>query len=446
MLENPLEVILWWRREPIIFANEILGINLWAKQKEILEAVRDESRVAVRSCSAMGKTLFGAVVALWFIVCFKPSTVLTTGKSFRQVQEQLWREIRRLYAQSKIPIGGEITQTRLDLGENWFALGFSTDEPERITGFHNENVLVIIDEGSGIPDAVYGAIENPLAAGNCKLLIMGNPTQNTGKFAEAFSNPIYKTFHISALDTPNLKGEDGFPFLVSERYVEEKRKEWGEDSPLYEVYILGDFPSGESDRLIPFGLAEMAQNREVEVSDDDIVAIGVDTARFGDDENALYVRKGKKVIDRLFWKKAGTEATIGKIVHMINKHNPTLVNIDEGYNPGVIDGLRQLKHKVNGVKFQGKPKNDKLFANVRAEIFWNLADKFKAGDIQIPGDKTLLKQVTDIKKKPLNRYEQIIIESKEEMKHRGVKSPDRADALALCFMETSGKELSIRWI
>jgi phage terminase large subunit len=446
MLNNPLDIILWWRQEPLVFAQEVLGINLWSKQKEILEAVRDEYRIAVRSCSAMGKTLLAAAISLWFITCFRPSTVLTTGKSFRQVQEQLWREIRRLHAQAKIPIGGDITQTRLDLGENWFALGFSTDEPERITGFHNENVLVIIDEGSGIPDAVYGAIENPLAAGNCKLLIMGNPTQNIGKFAEAFANPTYKTFHISALDTPNLKDEEGFPFLVSKRYVEEKRQEWGEDSPLYEVYILGDFPSGESDRLIPFGLAEMAINRDVEVKDDDIIAMGVDTARFGDDENALYVRKGSKVIDRFFWKKARTEETIGKIVHMINKHDPALVNIDEGYNPGVVDGLRKDGYKVNGVKFQGKPKNEKLFANIRAEIFWNLANRFKAGEIQIPGDKTLLKQVTDIKKKPLNRYDQIIIESKEEMKHRGVHSPDRADALALCFMETSGKELSIRWI
>jgi len=439
-------IVQWWRRNPVLFIKEILGINLWSKQAEIAEAVRDNPRVSVRSASAVGKTTVAACIALWFLCAFRPSTVLTTGKSFRQIKEQLWREIRAKHSQARIPIGGDVTQTSLTLADDWFAFGFSTDEPDRITGFHNKHVLVIVDEASGIPDEVYGAIENPLAAGFTRLLLLGNPTQSVGKFRDSFASHLYKSFHISAFDTPSFTGEGDYPFLISKDYVEQRKAEWGEDSPLYEVYIKGNFPSGETDRLIPFGLAELAINRTIQPDKDDVIAIGVDTARFGDDENALYVRQGGKVIDSHFWKKADSEASIGHIAHEIKKYNPSIINIDEGYNPGIIDGLKALKYKVNGISFQGKAKNAKLFANIRAEMYWGLADRFKVGDIQIPNDKILLKQITDIKKKPLNRYDQIIIESKDEMKQRGLKSPERADALALCFYEPKGREPGVRWL
>ncbi len=439
------DIINWFRKEPVIFIEEILGIHLWSKQKEIAEAVRDYPRVAVRSCSAGGKTTVAACIVLWFLAAFKPATVLTTGRSFRQVKEQLWREIRAKYGQSKIQFGGNITQVGLTLDDDWFALGFSTDEPERITGFHNRHVLVIIDEGSGVPDEVYGAIENPLAAGFTRLLLLGNPTQAVGKFRDAFASETCKGIHISAFDTPAFIGEEDFPMLISKDYVEQKGKEWGEDSPLYEVYIKGDFPSGETDRLIPFTYAEMAIDRMIYPEDDAPIAIGVDTARFGDDENVLYVRKGNKVIDSHFWKKLDTEGSIGNIIHEIRKYDNPTVNIDEGYNPGIVDGLKAQGCKVNGISFQGRAKLA-TFANIRAEMYWHLSEKFKLGEIQIPNDKKLLKQLTDIKKRPLNRNDQIIIESKEDMKARGLKSPDRADALALCFMQPVARTPEIRWL
>ena len=183
------DLIHYWRQNPVDYCKDILGLTLWSKQREIIESVRDNPRTTVRSASAVGKTLTAGCAVLWFMTCFRPSTVLTTGKSFRQVKEQLWREIRTKHSQSKIPIGGEITQTSLTLADDWFAFGFSTDEPDRITGFHNKHILVIVDEASGIPDEVYGAIENPLAAGFTRLLLLGNPTQGVGKFRDSFASP-----------------------------------------------------------------------------------------------------------------------------------------------------------------------------------------------------------------------------------------------------------------
>ncbi len=440
------DIVRKWRKDPVGFSDKILGVSLWSKQREIIEGVRDNPRTCVRSCSAAGKTAVAACVVLWFLSSFRPCTVLTTARSFRQVKEQLWREIRARYARSVIPLGGELTQIGINFEDDWFAIGFSTDEPGRITGFHNKNVLVVIDEAAGIGDEVYGAIDNPLAAGHTRLLLLGNPTNNIGKFHDAFASDNYKSFHISAFDTPSFTKEGDFPFLISPQYVEQKKKEWGEDSPLYEVYILGNFPSGEGDRLIPFSFAESSINRELNVGEDDIVAIGVDTARFGDDENALYVRKGNKIIDSHFWRKSDTEGCIGRIHAKIKEHNPKFANVDEGYNPGIVDGLKILGLPVNAVTFQSKANDSKTFANIRAEMWWNLAQLFKRGDISIPDDKLLLKQLTDIKLKDPNKLAQMLIESKEEMRRRGIKSPDRGDALALCFMELSPLELRVRWI
>lgn len=440
------DVVSKWRKDPAGFSDKILGVTLWSKQKEIAESVRDNSRTAIRSCSAAGKTAVAACVVLWFLCSFRPCTVLTTARSFRQVKEQLWREIRARYARSVIPLGGELTQIGINFEDDWFAIGFSTDEPDRITGFHNKHVLVVIDEAAGLGDDVYGAIDNPLAAGHTRLLLLGNPTNNLGKFHDAFADEGYKSFHISAFDTPSFTGEGNFPFLISPQYVEQKKREWGEDSPLYEVYILGNFPSGEGDRLIPFSFAEASINRDIKVSEDDIIAIGVDTARFGDDENALYVRKGNKIIDSHFWRKSDTEGCIGRIHTKIKEHDPKFVNVDEGYNPGIVDGLKLLGLPVNAVTFQSKANDSKTFANIRAEMWWNLAQLFKRGDISIPDDKLLLKQLTDIKLKDPNKLAQMLIESKEEMKRRGIHSPDRGDALALCFMETKPIEPQIRWL
>lgn len=442
------QIIKKWRSDPVGFIKDILGVELWSKQREIAESVRDNPRTSVRSCSAGGKTAVAALIVIWFIAAFGPkATVLTTARSFRQVKEQLWREIRARYAGAKIPLGADLTQIGMDFGEDWFALGFSTDEPDRITGFHNKHVLVIIDEASGLGDEVYGAIDNPLAAGFTRLLLLGNPTNNIGKFHDAFASPEYQSFHISAFDTPTFTGEGDFPFLISEQYVEQKKREWGEDSPLYEVYILGNFPSGEGDRLIPFSLAEAATvDKKIQSEVTDMVAMGVDTARFGEDENVLYVRKGLKVIDSLIWRKSDTEGCIGHIHTKIKEYNPSIVSIDEGYNPGIVDGLRAMGLAINGVNFGGKAMDSQTFANCRAEMWWGLAQRFKRSEIQIPDDKLLLKQLTDIKLKDPNKLAQMLIESKEEMKKRGVKSPDRGDALALCFYDAQGVAPGIIWL
>jgi hypothetical protein len=218
----------------------------------VLNAVRDHRRVAVRACHGVGKTKVAAWVAIWFLYCHRNSKVITTAPTWHQVENLLWREIHAAHATSRIPLGGKVLQTQIELGKQWFALGLSTDKPERFQGFHAENILLIVDEASGVDQRIFEAAEGFLTSPGAKLLLIGNPTQLSGEFYNAFRSPLYHKIHISAFDSPNLKaGKIVRPYLVTPEWVEEKRIKWGEDSPMWYSRVLGEFPEQGDDTLDP---------------------------------------------------------------------------------------------------------------------------------------------------------------------------------------------------
>jgi len=428
--------------DPLHFVRKGLGGIPWHKQVEIIESVRDNPRTTVRSCEISGKSWTAAAIALWFLVTKPPATVITTAPTFRQVRDILWREIAAHYHAAKIPIGGELTQTGLDLtgvinaygmaGKS-FAIGLSTDEPERFQGFHNDNVLVIVDEASGVPESLFQAIENPLGGGFSRLLLIGNPSQVSGGFYDSFKSPLYNKIHISAFDTPNFATETTvLPFLISRQWVEERRMEWGEDTPLWQIYILGEFAEEQTDALISLRHIEAAQNRELDREGARI--IGVDIARFGEDKSVAVVRSGRKILEVAVWSKTDLMESTGRVVQLIKHYEPEETRVDSiGLGAGVVDRLKEQGYRVRGVNVAAKAQNENMYSNLRAEMYWSLRQRFENGEIDIPKDPVLLAELSGLKMKPPNSRGQIVIEGKEDMKKRGMRSPDRADALALCF-------------
>jgi phage terminase large subunit len=145
------------RRDPVWFARSTLGFEPWSKQCEILEALRDHRQVAVRSAHGCGKTAVAGRAALWFLAAFPRCRVITTAPTFHQVRNLLWREIRSGYHASAGFFGGELTATKLELDVDWFALGLSTDQPERFQGHHAEHLLLVVDEAAGVADDIFEA-------------------------------------------------------------------------------------------------------------------------------------------------------------------------------------------------------------------------------------------------------------------------------------------------
>lgn len=195
-LENLADRVEVWRDDPVGFAADVLGARLWSVQREILESVRDNERTAVRSCHASGKTFDAAVCVLWFLLTHSPSKIVTTAPTWRQVEEILWSEINRLWGRCALQFLGRCLQTKLAIGKSvddkqpdWFAIGLSTDEPDRFQGFHSPNVLVIVDEASGVHERTYAAIEGILSTGGqMRLLLIGNPIKPVGVFHKAFAD------------------------------------------------------------------------------------------------------------------------------------------------------------------------------------------------------------------------------------------------------------------
>ncbi|MBI3912530.1 MAG: hypothetical protein HY320_16545 [Armatimonadetes bacterium] len=440
---------------PVDFVREVLGGEPWLRQAEILEALRDEGRVTVRSAHGVGKTWVAACASLWFLYTRLPVAVLTTAPTHRQVREILWREIRRLHRQSRKrgrALPGKCLETALRVNEDCFALGLSTDEADRFQGFHALHVLVVVDEAAGVPEEIYEAIDGVLTTDDARLLLIGNPTHAHGRFYQSHRQPGWRKFVISALDCPNLQGVNlddlttdpdptPRPGLVTARWVRERRAEWGEDSLLYQTRVLGNFPEQEEDALIPLAWIEAAVTRgsrklseRVAPGCEGLVEMGVDLARFGTCESVAYVRQGPDVVAAAYWRKEDLMQSTGRVAELIRRYRPAWVKVDAvGVGAGVADRLHELGHtgvlEVNGGRAASDPER---FAWLRDELYFALRDRFRDGAISLPEDDRLVAQLAALRYSYTSRGQQRV-ESKDEMRERGLPSPDRADALALCF-------------
>ena len=313
---------------PVLFAKEVLGVNLWSKQEEVLEALREHQRVAVKSGNCLGKGFSAAVAILWFLCCYDPAVVLSTAPTFRQVRHVLWREVHRLYHRAQLSLGGKLLDTRLETSDGRFALGLSADSDEEFQGFHSPNMLIVVDEAEGVEDTIYEAIEAIMTSENCRLLLIGNPTTMSGSFRRAFyeDTGLYHTITISALESPNVKnGRVGIRGLATRRWVDERKKVWGEENPIYQARVLGEFPDQGEDTLIALSWIEAAAKREPvrpdaeDASPSDPVVLAVDVARFGSDKSVILRRRGMVVEDIQAYRGLDTMKLTGLVVDAIKK-------------------------------------------------------------------------------------------------------------------------------
>lgn len=161
----------------------------------------------MKACHASGKTFVAAVAVLWWVTRFPDGIVVTTAPTWTQVERVLWGEIHRAAQRSRIKYPA-LNQTELKLGPGNYAIGLSTNEGVRFQGFHGDHILIILDEAPGVLPEIYEAIEGIRAGGDVRVLALGNPTIASGPFHDAFTanRDLWRTFTISAFDTPNLAG------------------------------------------------------------------------------------------------------------------------------------------------------------------------------------------------------------------------------------------------
>lgn len=456
-----------YRRNPVLFAREVLCFEPDDWQKAALMDLAESPKVAIKSGQGVGKTSMEAVALLWFLTCFSYPRVVATAPTKQQLHDVLWSEVAKW--QERSPLLKHIlkwTKTYIYMvghEKRWFATARTATKPENMQGFHEDNMLFIIDEASGVADPIMEAILGTLSGGNNKLLMCGNPTRTSGTFYDAFYKArwMYRCHTVSSEDSPRA-GKDNIKALIDR---------FGYDSNVVRVRVRGLFPSQESDVFIALQLLEASVKLEVEQEKEEgeesytpeRIDIGVDVARFGDDCTVV-AHKIDKVIPALHVRNGqDTMKTVGDIVRLYRElleqypeyDGYVYVKIDDtGVGGGVSDRLKELQNNpigpeenldkmaiipVNFAKKAPKTKSARYYDDIVTWMWANVRSMLENKEVKLPDDSILIGEYST-RKFSVQSNGKLRLESKKEMKKRDIPSPDRADAVALACMPVYKKK------
>lgn len=444
--------------DPVEFQHRILRRKLWSEQQRLCHAVAGRKPVAVKGCHASGKTFDLAGLALWHMTRHKRAKVVTIAPTLRQVK-LMWEEITLAARASKIryPVG---TTTSLRISEDRYGIGFSASHGINAQGFHGENVLIIADEAPGISEAVWDAIEGVRAGGDVQLVMAGNPTIPSGGYYDAFTRhrADWVLHSISAFDTPNLAGvtidqlmsadEDFIDTilvkgLVTRRWVRDRYKQWGPQHPKYKSRVLAEFPEQAENAVFHLSWIEAAKREpseeELRRAKGQRLQIGVDVAGPGDDETAVTVRVDGIILERAAFPDSDPRGQVVKVIAKWHHHSDyagadCLVDTAGiGYNFALH--LADQSFNVFGFNAGHAPIDREQFDSAKAEAYFTTRDWYRGGFVRtMPEavDEETEAQLCTILY-DINSRGRTYIESKEDARKRGVKSPDRAEADVLAF-------------
>ncbi len=457
------------------FAKEILGVRLDRKQRLMLETIHNNKRTTVRSGNSRGKDYVAAVASLCFLFLNYPSKVINTAPTGRQVISIMMSEIRNIHNNSKIPLGGIVLSDKIRFEDdpNWFLEGFKAADKdlESWTGFHSQNLMVVVTEASGIEDITFEAIERILPGGNSKLLLVFNPNRLSGEAYKSVRDPQYSKIKLNCLDAPNVRAKkilipgqvdwdwvndhvnkQGWTTQIDKEEVDKTKYDfkwegqWYRPADPFRIAVLGEFPEEAEGKLIYLSWLETSHDRwkALKGKGEGDLKLGVDVAGMGRDRTVFVYRRGNVVERIAAFVKSDHMATVGKIKNDLTNTNDCAYIDTIGEGAGVYDRCRELNMNVRSAKFSegAKGRKDKTgvrtFVNMRAYDYWALRDALDPnleGELALPPDDELDQELTEINWNVQSSGD-IIIAPKDKIKERLGKSPDKADAIALTFHHT----------
>jgi hypothetical protein len=424
--------------DPALFVSEMLGVDATDYQRQVLEWVRDgERRISFASGHGVGKSCLLSWLICWHTLTRFPQKTLASSPTIQQLNNALAAETKKWFRALPTPVADlvEITTESIRLKaaptESFVTFQVARAEaPESIAGLHSENVLLVFDESSGIPEKTFESSAGSMSAEHAHTILAGNPVRSSGFFYDTHNRlaASWKTLRVSSEDSA----------LVSPKFAEEMESRYGRESNEFRVRVQGLWPLADEDSAIPLGLVEDAAARDVE-DDEAGVVIGVDVARYGSDSSAIVVRQGRVVLDDIrTYKQLDTMSLVGRIRETMKdyaKHEIVGVHIDSiGIGSGCLDRLLELDLDVTvlGINVAESPSLGSDYLNLRAELYFAIKAWLETRDVKIPVHDGLLRELTT-PRYSFNSTGKRKLESKEEMRRRGVGSPDIADALALTF-------------
>lgn len=445
------EGLLYYAKNPVDFVQDIIGARPDKAQADILRSIADHPLTSVRSGHGVGKSAVQAWAILWFMSTRPFPKVPCTAPTMHQLYDILWAEVSKWIRHSFFLSDDFVwTKDKLYLKgcpEEWFAVPRTANKPDALQGFHAEHVLYVIDEASGVGDEIFEPVLGALSTPNAKLLMCGNPTRNSGFFYDSHhkNRALYSVFHVDSRNSSR----------VSQEYVDTILKMYGEDSDVFRVRVAGEFPRQEEDVFIPLHLIERSVSRADSraIKNPDLIHIGCDVARFGGDRTVIGYRVDELIQFHKKQQGQDTMATADNIIllgeRLIEKFaysGKIAVKVDDGgVGGGVVDRLRQIKRseperffwlEVFPVNFGVRVKSPHYAdsTSYMMGVLKRLLEAEGEGDsIILPDDSALIAQLSS-RRYGVTDNSKIRLESKNDMKKRGLPSPDEADCVLLCVL------------
>jgi len=391
-------------------------------------------RIAVRSGHGIGKTALMAWLDHWFMSTHPNPGMRTTANTKDQLTTTTWREMAKWHDLLINKHWFTWTATKFTMNARpatWFspAIPQSENNAQAFAGLHEKFVLVKYDEASEIPDVIWEVSEGSMTdKDGLKIwIVFGNPTQNTGRFTECFKRfrHMWICYQVDARDSNRTDKE------LIQQWVDA----YGEDSDFVRVRVKGMEPRAGILQFIPSDYVEAAAGRVIHISSyvNMPKILGVDCARFGDDQSAIITRQGLAAYNLKKYRNLDSITLAGYVAQEIKEQKPDAVFLDMGnIGAAVYDLLISWGHKqVTGVWFGAAPDDSSIYFNKRVEMWGRMKDWLRDGGC-IPDDRELKDDLVG----PMYGFtskEQFQLEKKEDMKKRGVASPDPGDSLAVTF-------------
>lgn len=425
--------------DPVGFA-EALGLTVWSRQRDVLEAAQAHQRNAVRAGRKVSKSNTIAVLALHNALC-KGQPTLLTSSSYDQLKGIVWGEMGRLAAAARLPIEVPLDpRTGVRTPTGGLIVGRSTNRRENMQGYSGADALYIGDEASGLAAEIVEALEGNLAGGG-RLLLFGNPTLTSGPFYDAFhtAREAWHPIRISSRESPNVTGEAQIPGLATADWIRDMEMVHGIGSPFVEVHVDGDFPSQAATSVITLAIVEAAKARWADAPTDGPLRIGVDVAWTGDDASVLQPVRGHRALAPVAMRGMDPTTVAGRVLELTRElardgERPDVLVDVIGIGAGVYSHLARhddvlTAKAINVAESATSRPKEGGYAKLRDQLWFGLRDWLaEAGAIP---EHPLLEGELLAPQYDFDAQGRYRVERKDAVKERIRRSTDYADALAL---------------
>lgn len=416
-----------WQRDTL----QIIGEKIRAGA-----TVGEAIQIATASGHGIGKSALVSMVILWAMSTREDTRGVVTANTEGQLRTKTWAELAKWHRLLICRHWFECTATAIysrQVGheKTWRidAVAWSEKNTEAFAGLHNKGkrILVVFDEAGGIPNTIWEVTEGALTDEDTEAiwLAFGNPTRINVRFHECFGKLRHRWIHRQ-IDSRTVEG-------TNKLQIAKWEADYGDDSDFFRIRVRGVFPRAGTSQLIGTDLVEAAQKREAVDDRGAALVMGVDIARFGEDQSVARFRRGRdaRTLPPAKWRNKDTHYSANRIAELIELYKPQAVFVDGGgVGGGVIDQLRARGYRVIEVQFGAAASEEKKFANKRMEMWQAVKEWLSIGAIDTDSE---LEADLSGPEFGYDKHDRLLLESKDDMKLRGLASPDDGDALAMTF-------------